>query len=35
MTVADIVICGVIGGIAGYFGGMLALYMLKRNHWGR
>jgi hypothetical protein len=35
MTLADIVIAAVVGGVFGYFGGMLAAYVLKRNRWGR
>jgi hypothetical protein len=36
MTVVDMVISAVIGGIFGYFGGMLAAYVLKRTgRWGR
>ena len=36
MTLTDIIISAVIGGIFGYFGGMLSRYVLKRmGRWGR
>jgi hypothetical protein len=37
MTVVDIIISAVVGGVFGYFGGMLAAYVLKRHGggWGR
>ena len=35
MTITDLVISGVIGGIFGYFGGMLSAYVIKRSKWGR
>lgn len=35
MTLTDLLISGIIGGIFGYFGGLLAMYVKKRNGWGR
>lgn len=35
MAIEDLLIAAVIGGVFGYFGGMLAMYVGKRSRWGR